>query len=68
MLQTSRAGTANKSDRSREDQYDPHYRSWRDRHLSELDRDYDDYRAEHQSKFESDFGSWRERRQGIDDG
>jgi len=58
---TSRAGTANKSDRSRLE--DPHYRNWRDRHLSELDRDYDDYRAENQSRFESDFGSWRERRQ-----
>ncbi|HEV2594344.1 MAG TPA: DUF2171 domain-containing protein [Sphingomicrobium sp.] len=68
---TSRAGTANWSDRSRDerserargDQVDPHYRSWRDRHLSELDRDYDDYRAENRSRFESDFGSWRERRQ-----
>jgi hypothetical protein len=58
---TSRAGTSDWSDRSRHE--DPHYRSWRDRHLSELDRDYDDYRREHQSKFESDFGSWRERRQ-----
>jgi len=43
--------------------FDPHYRSWRDRHLSDLDRDYDDYQREHQSKFESDFGSWREKRQ-----
>ena len=68
---TSRAGSANWSDRSRDDQsdrarqerHDPHYSSWRDRHMSELDRDYDDYRAEHQSKFESDFGGWRERRQ-----
>jgi hypothetical protein len=58
---TSRAGTSDLSDRSRHE--DPNYRSWRDRHLSELDRDYDDYRREHQSKFESDFGSWRERRQ-----
>src|SRR4029453_5422200 len=40
----------------------PHYRSWRQRHLGELDRDYDDYRRENQSRFESDFGSWRERR------
>jgi hypothetical protein len=47
-------------DRSRD--HDPHYRSWRERHLSELDRDYDDYRRENQSKFESDFTSWRERR------
>ena len=63
---TSRAGSANRSDRSRmgrDDQFDPHYRSWRDRHMSDLDRDYDDYRAENQSRFESDFGGWRERRQ-----
>jgi hypothetical protein len=61
---TSRAGTADWSDRSRHERdTDPHYRSWRDRHLGELDRDYDDYQREHQSKFESDFGSWRERRQ-----
>lgn len=61
--ETSRFGSANKSDRSREDRFDPHYRSWRDRHLSEIDRDYDDYRAENQSRFESDFAGWRERRQ-----
>jgi hypothetical protein len=63
---TSRAGTADFSDRSRhedERSRDPHYWSWRERHLGELDRDYDDYRREHQSKFESDFGSWREKRQ-----
>jgi len=68
---TSRAGTANwsdrsrddRSDRNREDRFDPHYHSWRDRHMSELDRDYDDYRAENRSRFENDFGSWRERRQ-----
>jgi hypothetical protein len=58
---TSRAGTSDRSDRSRHE--DPHYSAWRDRHLSDLDRDYDDYRREHQAKFESDFGSWRERRQ-----
>ena len=44
-------------------EHDPHYRSWRERHMSELDRDYDDFRREHQSRFEDDFGSWRERRQ-----
>lgn len=59
--QSSRAGTSDWSDRSRHE--DPHYGSWRQRHMDELDRDYDDYRREHQSKFESDFGSWRERRQ-----
>jgi hypothetical protein len=58
---TSRAGTSDWSDRSRHE--DPHYRSWRQRHVDELDRDYDDYRRENQSRFESDFGSWRERRQ-----
>ena len=43
-------------------EFDPHYHSWRQRQIEELDRDYEDYRREHQSKFESDFGSWRERR------
>jgi hypothetical protein len=55
---TSIAGT---QDRSRD--FDPHYDSLRQRHMSELDRDYDEYRREHQAKFESDFGNWRERRQ-----
>jgi len=41
---------------------DPHYQSWRQRHIDDLDRDYDDYRRENQSRFENDFGSWRERR------
>ena len=57
---TSRAGTSDQSDRSRHE--DPHYESWRQRHMSDLDRDYDDYRRENQSRFESEFGSWRERR------
>ena len=56
---TSFAGSRSSGERDN----DPHYSSWRDRHMSELDRDYDDYRREHQSKFESDFGSWREKRQ-----
>ena len=43
--------------------FDPHYRSWRERHLSELDRDYDEYSRENQSRFEREFGTWRERRQ-----
>ena len=42
--------------------YDPHYRSWRDRQMDELDRDYEEYRRENQSRFESDFGGWREQR------
>jgi hypothetical protein len=58
---TSRAGTSDWSDRSRHE--DPHYSSWRQRHMSELDRDYDDFRREHQSRFEDDFTGWRERRQ-----
>jgi hypothetical protein len=48
---------------SRDRDFDPHYHSWRDRHMSELDRDYDDFQREHQSKFENDFSSWREKRQ-----
>jgi hypothetical protein len=42
--------------------HDPHYASWRQRHIDDLDRDYDEYRRENQSRFENDFGSWRERR------
>jgi hypothetical protein len=44
-------------------EFDPHYRSWRDRHMSDLDRDYDDYQRENQSRFENDFTGWREKRQ-----
>src|SRR3954452_7268721 len=58
---TSRAGTSDWSDRSRHE--DPHYDSWRNRHMSELDRDYDDFRRENQSRFGDDFAGWREKRQ-----
>ena len=58
---TSRAGTSDRSDRSRHE--DPHYSSWRQRHMSELDRDYDDYRRENSSRFEDDFAGWRNKRQ-----
>src|SRR6476661_569956 len=58
---TSRAGSWDKSDRSRHE--DPHYEAWRQQQIDALDRDYDDYRRENQSRFENDFGSWRERRQ-----
>ena len=57
---TSFAGSADRWDQQ---DRDPHYHAWKQRHLDELDRDYDDYRREHQSKFESDFGGWREKRQ-----
>ena len=43
-------------------EYDPHYRSWREQHLSDLDRDYAEYRREEQARFERDFSGWRERR------
>jgi hypothetical protein len=38
---------------------DDHYRSWRDRHMSELDRDYADYCREREQQFHSDFDNWR---------
>ena len=44
---------------------DDHYRSWRDRHMSELDRDYQDYCREREAQFHSDFDSWRQSRHGI---
>ncbi|HEY6048991.1 MAG TPA: DUF2171 domain-containing protein [Sphingomicrobium sp.] len=55
-----RRGNFSGSSQSRD--FDPHYHSWRQRHMSELDRDYDDYRRENSSRFENDFTSWRERR------
>ncbi|HET7606017.1 MAG TPA: DUF2171 domain-containing protein [Sphingomicrobium sp.] len=58
-----RTSFAGSREGSRDRDFDPHYRSWRERHMSDLDRDYDDFQREHQSKFESDFGSWREKRQ-----
>jgi len=41
---------------------DDHYRSWRDRHMSELDRDYADYCREREQQFHSDFDAWRNQR------
>ena len=38
---------------------DDHYRSWRDRHLSDLDRDYRDYCREREAQFHRDFDDWR---------
>lgn len=55
--------------------HDPHYEEWRNRQLSELDRDYDEWRREHQSRFDEEFGRWRTQRQSqrqmlnkVDDG
>jgi hypothetical protein len=62
---TSYAGSAERGaprDPARGSNVDPHYDSWRERHMSDLDRDYDDYRRENHSRFESDFAGWRERR------
>jgi len=41
---------------------DDHYRSWRDRHMSELDRDYQDYCREREQQFHQDFNAWRQQR------
>ena len=38
---------------------DDHYRSWRHRHMSELDRDYQDYCREREQQFHRDFDDWR---------
>jgi hypothetical protein len=43
------------------------YRSWRDKQLSQFDRDYDEYRREHEQRFASEFGAWREGRRGQRD-
>jgi hypothetical protein len=43
---------------------DDHYRSWRDRHMSELDRDYADYCREREQQFHSEFDQWRRQKYG----
>jgi hypothetical protein len=43
---------------------DDHYRSWRDRHMQELDRDYQDYCREREQAFHRDFEAWRLQRHG----
>jgi hypothetical protein len=40
-----------------------HYRNWRDREMSKLDRDYGDYCREREQQFNQDFDSWRRNRQ-----
>ena len=42
---------------------DDHYRSWRDRQMSQLDEDYQDYCREREQQFHGDFESWRRTRQ-----
>jgi len=41
-----------------------HYRNWRDRHMSELDRDYADYCREREQQFQRDFDDWRRQKYG----
>jgi len=41
---------------------DDHYRSWRDRHMGELDRDYEDYCREREQRFHQEFDAWRQQR------
>jgi hypothetical protein len=43
---------------------DDHSRSWRDRHMSELDRDYQDYCRERETQFHRDFDDWRRQKYG----
>lgn len=46
-------------------QHDEPYRSFRQKHLDEMDRDYDAWRQDRQQEFQRDFDSWRsQRRQG----
>jgi hypothetical protein len=43
---------------------DDHYRSWRDRHMSEIDRDYQDYCREREQQFHREFDDWRRQKYG----
>ena len=48
--------------------FDDHYMGWRERQISQLDRDYEDYCRDRQQQFESEFHSWRQQRQGHSGG
>ena len=48
--------------------FDDHYMSWRERQISQLDRDYEEYCRDRQQQFESEFHSWRQQRQGRSGG
>ncbi|HEV2593958.1 MAG TPA: hypothetical protein VGU01_02015 [Sphingomicrobium sp.] len=52
-----------RSSRNFSSRQDDHYRKWRDRQMSALDRDYEDYCREREKQFHEDFDSWRQRRQ-----
>ena len=41
-----------------------HYRSWRDRHMSEIDRDYQEYCREREQQFHREFNDWRQQKYG----
>ncbi|HYX46260.1 MAG TPA: hypothetical protein VE820_05505 [Sphingomicrobium sp.] len=43
---------------------DDHYRSWRDRHMTEIDRDYQDYCREREQQFHREFEDWRRQKYG----
>jgi hypothetical protein len=56
-------GDWERSPRNFSSHQDDHYRSWRDRQMSALDRDYADYCREREQQFHSDFDNWRQNRQ-----
>ncbi len=41
---------------------DDHYRSWREKHMRELDRDYQQFCREREQQFNRDFDEWRKKR------
>ena len=43
---------------------DDHFRSWRDRHMSEIDHDYQDYCREREQQFHREFDDWRRQKYG----
>lgn len=58
-------GDWERSPRNFSSHQDDHYRSWRDRQMSALDRDYQDYCREREQQFHQDFDSWRQKRQHL---
>lgn len=49
---------------SRQDDYDPDYRHWREEQLRNLDEEYEAWCQERRKKFSSEYDSWRKNRAG----
>ncbi len=48
-------------------QHDPHYSSWRQKQIEQLDSDYDRFNQQRQSQFDQEFSEWRSKNRQDDE-